>query len=151
MLTPAQSLIEIEGTCKCRMIITHFCTHGWPVFAAVWRREIRAAAERYSYSVAHTRGCWQAAAQRHAHTHSFGAWSPWPMVTALRPVCRLGAGGTRTGCNRRHLRIGFEGSLPLRQRSSLQSLPKQHGHHVRGAAALFTRARDVQTGGSLEG
>ena len=43
-MTPAQ----IEGTCKCRSIITHHCTHGWPLFAAVWGREIRAAAERYS-------------------------------------------------------------------------------------------------------
>jgi len=49
---PGTIMREIEGTCKCRSIITHLCTHdGWPLFAAVWRREIRAAAERYS--VAH--------------------------------------------------------------------------------------------------
>ena len=50
---PGTIMREIEGTCKCRSILTHVCTHGWPLFAAVWRREIRAAAERYS--VAHKR------------------------------------------------------------------------------------------------
>jgi len=45
---PGTIMREIEGTCKCRTIITHVCTYGWPLFAAVWGREIRAAAERYS-------------------------------------------------------------------------------------------------------
>ena len=66
---PGTIMREIEGTCsrtkQCRSIITHYCTHGWPFFAAVWRREIRAAAERYSVA---RRGCWQAAAQRRRST-----------------------------------------------------------------------------------